>query len=121
MSTLHRDQGRADADTAKGELRKPHDYSDQPGADGVERADAVAQQADESPDVANPTAAHVGKSSREYGHSSGDCSMMRGAGDWDEFQGGAQRDATADAPRDPAPPPDHGTGKRGGGPSAGSS
>lgn len=76
MSKLHQPHGRADADTAKGELRKPGDYSDQPDQD--------------------PTA--EGTSPREYGHSSGDRNTKSDEGDWPAFEGGVQRDAVVDAP-----------------------
>ena len=113
MSTLHQDRGRADADTAKGELRKPHDYSNQPGQgeSGEHREDA-AKLADRDRGEAQP--AHVGVSTREYAHGSGDRNTMRGARDWHGFEGGVQRDAVPDAPLDPEKRPDARSGKRGG-------
>lgn len=76
MSKLHQPHGRADADPAKGELRKPDDYSDQPG---------------QHPDA-------EGTSPREYGHSSGDRNTKSDDDDWPGFDGGVQRDAAVDAP-----------------------
>ena len=43
MSTLHQPHGRAEADTSKGELRKPQDDSSQPGQGGD--GDATTQAA----------------------------------------------------------------------------
>ena len=116
MSTLHQDRGRADADTAKGELRKPHDYSNQPGQGGSEeqREDAV-EPADRDRGEAHE--GHVGVSPREHAHGSGDRNTMRGARDWHGFEGGVQQDAVPDAPLDPAKRPDARSRKRGGGPS----
>lgn len=116
MSTLHQDRGRADADTAKGELRKPHDYSNQPGQgeSGEYREDAV-EPADRDRGEAHP--AHVGVSPREYPHGSGDRNTMRGARDRHGFEGGVQQDAVPDAPLDPEKRPDARSRKRGGGPS----
>lgn len=116
MSTLHQDRGRADADTGKGELRKPQDYSNQPGqAPAGERTEDSDEAVDRDRDGTNP--AHVGVSPREYAHSSGDRNTMRGARDRHGFEGGVQRDAVPDAPLDPAKRPDAGSRKRGGGPS----
>ena len=117
MSTLHQDRGRADADTAKGELRKPHDYSNQPGqGESAERREDAAEPDDRGDrDETNPT--HVGVSPREYAHSSGDRNTMRGARDRHGFEGGVQQDAVPDAPLDPAKRPDARSRKRGGGPS----
>ena len=117
MSTLHQDRGRADADPTKGELRKPHDYSNQPGqGESAERRQDPAGPSESERDEAHP--AHVGVSPREYAHSSGDRNTMRGARDWHEFEGGVQRDAVPDAPLDPEKRPNQAQRKRGGGPSA---
>lgn len=116
MSTLHQGRGRADADTTKGELRKPHDYSNQPGQGGSaeQREDAV-EPADR--DRGEAPQAHVGVSPREYAHGSGDRNTMSGTRDRPGFQGGVQRDAVPDAPLDPEKRPDARSRKRGGGPS----
>lgn len=111
MSTLHQDRGRADADTAKGELRKPHDYSNQPGQGERQEAEPVDRDRGE----AHP--AHVGVSPREYAHGSGDRNTMRGARDRHGFEGGVQQDAVPDAPLDPEKRPDARSRERGGGPS----
>lgn len=113
MSKLHQPRGRADADTAKGELRKPDDYSNQPGqAETAGPEDETA--AGPGSDRATPPA--VGESPREYAHGSGDRNTMRDARDFHQFEGGIQRDATPDAPLDPAKPPDRSPGKRGSSP-----
>ena len=116
MSTLHPDRGRADADTSKGVLRKPHDYSNQPGKDELaqQREDAAAPEARQRGDAHK---AHVGVSPREYAHGSGDRNTMSGTRDRPGFQGGVQRDAVPDAPLDPEKRPDARSRKRGGGPS----
>ncbi|HSM10251.1 MAG TPA: hypothetical protein VK827_01615 [Lysobacter sp.] len=107
MSTLHQDRGRAEADTDKGELRKPQDYSNQPGqGPAVEHPARAAEPAD--PDRADSGGAHVGVSPREYAHGSGDRNTRRGAGDERGFEGGVQRDAVPDAPLDPTRRPDAG-------------
>lgn len=96
MSKLHQPHGRADADTDKGELRKPDDYSNQPGQGGAYKGDGGI--ADDGNDAPSPP--DVGESSREYGHSSGDRNTKHGTDDWHDFKGGIQRDATPRAPDD---------------------
>ena len=99
MSKLHQPHGRADADTSKGELRKPDDYSNQPGQGGAYKGDGGT--ADDGDDAApSPMPPPVGESSREYGHSSGDRNTKDGSDDWQRFEGGVQRDATPRAPDD---------------------
>lgn len=116
MSTLHQDRGRADADTGKGELRKPHDYSNQPGQGGSgEQREDAAEPADG--DRADAHRANVGVSPREYAHGSGDRNTMSDSRDRQGFEGGVQRDAVPDAPLDPEKRPDVRSRKRGGGPS----
>lgn len=102
MSKRHTPEGRAEADTAKGELRKPDDYSNQPGQSWTEAdpgTEAVERATAEEP-------ADVGHSAREYGHGSGDRNTMRDPKDFRGFGGGIQRDATPHAPTDPAKQPD---------------
>ena len=111
MSKLHKPRGRADADTAKGELRKPDDYSNQPGQAETAGPDDEAVAAAPGNDRVKPPA--VGESPREYAHGSGDRNTMRDARDFHEFEGGTQRDATPDAPLDPAKRPDRHPPKRG--------
>lgn len=99
MSKLHQPHGRADADTDKGELRKPDDYSNQPGQGGAYRGDGgAADVADGHEPAATPP--EVGESAREYGHSSADRNTMERAEDFHGFKGGVQRDATPRAPDD---------------------
>lgn len=97
MSKLHQSHGRADADTKKGELRKPDDYSNQPGQGGAYQGDGgIDDDADRSASAATPP--EVGKSSREYGHSSADRNTMKRTDDFHGFKGGIQRDATPRGP-----------------------
>lgn len=99
MSTLHQPHGRADADTDKGELRKPDDYSNQPGQGGAYKG---AGGIDDAGDGTAPssTPPEVGESSREYGHTSGDRNTKGQANDRHGFRGSIQRDATPRAPDD---------------------
>lgn len=90
MSKLHQPHGRADADTAKGELRKPDDYSDQPEQHPDDRIDT------ERTHTADAVA--VGTAPREYGHSSGDRNTKQDEHDWTGFTGGTQRNAPPDPP-----------------------
>lgn len=96
MSKLHQPHGRADADTDKGELRKPDDYSNQPGQGGAYTAHEPDGQAVARDPAGTPPG--VGESSREYGHGSGDRNTMKDARDWHGFEGGKQRNATPGAP-----------------------
>lgn len=64
MSKLHQPHGRAEADTAKGELRKPDDYSDQPGQNEHARAGTPGEAA------AAEEPAPVGTPPRGYGQRS---------------------------------------------------
>lgn len=102
MSKLHKPHGRTEADTAKGELRKPDDYSNQPGQGGAYRGDGGGEAEPSDPAARNPAAMppRVGESPREYGHGSGDRNTMDGPRDRHGFQGGTQRDAVPGAPAD---------------------
>lgn len=102
MSKLHKPHGRADADTDKGELRKPDDYSNQPGQGGAYTIRETASDKDALAAPRDPgrLPPDVGESSREYGHASGDRNTMDGPRDWRGFEGGKQRDATPGASAD---------------------
>lgn len=95
MSKLHQPHGRADMDTGKGELRKPHDYTDQPEQHPGERFSADAADVDAAPPAA---AGRIGSEPREYGHSSGDRNRKHDENDWPGLDGGTQRTANPAAP-----------------------
>ncbi|MDQ3287229.1 MAG: hypothetical protein M3Q42_03015 [Pseudomonadota bacterium] len=100
MSKLHQPHGRADADTDKGELRKPDDYSNQPGQGGAYTAGETGEHEEGSSPARKPDGMppEVGESAREYGHASGDRNTRKDEKDWHGFEGGKQRDATPGAP-----------------------
>ena len=65
-------------------------------------------QPPDPPQDADPAIPDIGKSQRQYAHSSGDRNTKSSEGDWKGFAGGEQRDATPDIPsrRTPALPPE---------------
>nr|MBA2238332.1 hypothetical protein [Lysobacter sp.] len=69
MSKLHKPRGPVGADTGAGELRKPHDYANQPEQGGAYTARETADGGDERPAARDPggTPPEGGESSREYG------------------------------------------------------